>query len=341
MAESSIGKADTVYSIFKASLSTDKTTRTEISNSTALSFVTVSKVVDHLIDQNILKQTYTNDKCAKRRSNILSVKQYHWIAVYHLSPDKFTFSAYDLSLTPIASFAQSTDRSIFIDDCLNSFIRDSHSFMKNQKLHTERCIGTGVIVPGIYDKDNDKISADADTHLNGIHIREFFTDSIFADRLIILNECNALANSVQNGMTRDDRILTVFLHKYAFLTGYIADREAETTDIKNFGILKTANGKSIKDAALRSLDTDTVFEELSKILMTLISTIPITKITICSSIYANSESVTEMIRKMLWKSCEEYLIMPPEVMHGECVDLSGKGIASAIRKDWFFADLLK
>ena len=330
-------KKDTALKVFAAALDRSSTSRTAIANDTGLSYVTVDKAVNFLIEQNILKQSYSSKSAViERRSRMLSAKSHYWIAVYEILPTKFTFYMTDLSLRIFRSFSHTPEDSIFIDDLLTDFLKSTVSFAKKHAKDTN-CIGSAVLTIGNYDNTTDKITGSPIYHLPSIKIRDFFSRYSFDTIPFVYSLHSTFGKAIQGTLSDDEAVYSLFLDKSGILSSYLLPEGP--VHINDIGCIKSSSNVSLSSIAKRLPDPDLLFNDLCDALCVLLKSLKITRITVCDSLYNNANAVCSVISNTLNKNRGDSMpninIVPADISENTV-----KYISREIRYRWFCEKIL-
>ena len=331
-------KRENVIKVFNASLERNNTSRTVIAEDSHLSFVTVDKIVDALLDADILKQTNSSKSAVVlRKSRILLAKPHYWIAVYVLSDSEYSFHICDLSLRIIKSFSFVPEDTVFIDDNLSSFLKKTLSFAKAYVV-PEYCCAAGILVPGEYDEPRDRVFNSSVSHLSAISIKSFFSPFSFGKLPYVVSVYSAFAKEIAK-VGADKSTYCLFLNDGKVLGAYVTG-VGSSIHIKDLGNIKSPSGRTLEALVKAVPHPDSLFVPLSEILFTLLHTVHITDITVCGNLYSSSGAVCSMLKKELSRYCERYSILSPEITAPDLLENSVRFISREIRDRWFSEEIL-
>ena len=334
-------KKDSIIKVFNTVLDKVRPTRTELSSVTGLSFVTVSKICDELISLEILKQSFTTDRSAARRSRILNVKFKYWIGIYTFEHDLFTFNICDLSLRCIHTFSYIPTNDIFIDDSVKRFIKFAESYGL-KKTKNRICCGTGILVNGKYDPNRDTVSSSI-PHFSSVYLKKLFSSKTFGTVPCISSLYESYCKEAQQDLNTDERVLALFLNKNDLKCTYF-DRSSENKiSINDLGILSAGNksNKTLNKLCESSPDPDAFFPRLADIIFTLMNTVKVTKITVSGNLYTRMDAVESVLKKNLFFITDRHSIIPPKIESIPLRTIAVKNIAREIRNRWFITHILE
>ena len=193
LCQSSI-KNENTLAIFREISASGGISRAEISQKTGLSLMTVGKVADSLSKEGIIRQAKPATGSAGRRAGMLTVSDGYFILAIDISSMQFRASIMDLALNQTDSMIYPYNDSLFPEDNLIIFFRDTGSLLMKH-LMTKKLVGTGICVCGDYDEESDTVISPAPKHLQGIKISDTMKRSIGFSPNKIMNSVTAAAFS--------------------------------------------------------------------------------------------------------------------------------------------------
>ena len=183
-------KFTSIKAILSCIASSKNISRAQISEKTNLSVVTVGKIVDALIDLNIVRQTKAPRPASGRRAGVLNINKQKYVIIFDLTEYNFKATALDLTLNRIDSFDFKYDNLTTFTENLTSFIRKSKAVFY-KKFTEENCIGIGCSVHGIYDKEADSVRSPHIPEIVMVPVRSLFEEHFPGNILHI--ESNVIA----------------------------------------------------------------------------------------------------------------------------------------------------
>ncbi len=329
-------KNDNLFKVFCASLDRRTTSRTAICEDTGLSFVTVDKAVNTLVDADILKQSLSSKSAAvQRRSRMLSVKSSYWIAVYAIFPKNYRFYICDLSLRCIKEYVYTPEDTIFIDDTLNDFLRRTSKFAQ-RNVNVEKCCASGILVMGDYNEEDDTVYSSPINHIRAIRVKKFFSRACFNTEPQVMSVYSAFANEVSRCSEQNRSTYSLFLSRYGIHASYITP--TFVSEIKDLSRLKASNNKTFERLVRVPPDPDDLFYDLCHLLYSLANSIPIDSITVCDSLYNNKEAVCSVMNNIMNSKYKDENI--PEILPVDLMEYAVKYISREIRERWFWEKIL-
>lgn len=333
-------KRDSVISVFNAVIDRKNTSRTVISEDTGLSYVTVGKIVDAFIEEDIFKQSFTN-RCAllKRKSMLVSAKPKYWIGVYTIRSDKFTFSVYDMNSVCMRAFVHKPEESIFIDDLIRDFIIRVEKFV-NEFFYISDCCGISVLVPGNYDPKTDRVTDSEISHLCTVRIKEFFSKYTFGHVPHVASLYTSFAMEISRTLPDDRCALTVFLDKNCIKTAYaVADRNGRMY-VKDIGLLQATVARRFSSIVKVVPQPEPLFEGLSDLIFVLMNTLHITDIVIAGYLYKNFQAVPPVLLEYIEKLCAPERLPVPEIRTADLNTLAKDNISREMWRRWLLDTVL-
>ena len=165
-------KAENAMAVFKAVVDNKCETRADISGFTGLSVVTVNKAVEVFLNKGIFVQKDIESNAVGRHASHVFLDPTKILALVDISNRDFEFRCYDLGFNQVYSY-----RYRYMDDfTYKDNIRTFFYRVKAHMLDTldSRYLMIGLIVPGTYDRDNDKMVNVDDYNKENINLLQKF-----------------------------------------------------------------------------------------------------------------------------------------------------------------------
>ncbi len=154
--------------IFRHIFRNSPVTRAVIATETGLSQGTVKTIVDEFLGAGIVEEKKdVSAPVGRKPQKVYLCPTARTFCVLNLQPGRVEFHRLDLSLQPIEP---SVTASLPASDAYGENLRDFLSGVKQQGADGAR--GVGVIVPGAYDPDGDRVICHIMPELKGVAIRE-------------------------------------------------------------------------------------------------------------------------------------------------------------------------
>lgn len=185
--------------------------RAEIAKKTELSLMTVGKVADSLIARGVVSQAKPATGNAGRRAGLLTVSDSLFMLIADVSGEIFRASVFTLTLDEIDSLTYAYNDSLFPEDNLTLFFRETASLLMKH-LREKTMIGSAISVSGYYDAESDAVSGEG-SRLEGAKIASTMRASLGFSPDKIMNKTDAAASSLvsEPGVRRSPSALAILL----------------------------------------------------------------------------------------------------------------------------------
>ena len=220
--------------------------RAEIAKRTSLSLMTVGKVADNLIARGMVSQAKPATGNAGRRAGLLTVSGNLFMLITDLSTDVFRASVFTLMLDEIDSITYTYNDSLFPEDNLTIFFRETASLLMKH-LREKTMIGSAVCVSGIYDAESDTVSDERIDRLMGVKIAYTMRRSIGFAPDKIMNRTDAAASSLITGRGAHAASSAIAIFIGDDITGRIVLGGKLFPAHSNFASLISSNGKTLAE----------------------------------------------------------------------------------------------
>ncbi len=334
-------KSESVLEIFRAATTKNRISRAEIAKITGLSVVTVGKVADALLSLKILRQTVSLDGVRGRKSRVLSVSGSIYIVVYNLAAPTYSAHICDLTMRTTDTFSYHPNPDYFADENLHFFFEQAARYV-NEKINIQKCCGCAILTPGDYDDYTDRVLTPRSPQLTGLAIRSIYEEYSFGMVPPVIGEIRRFtAGTIQGIMEKNTNILCVFLDKQEISSCYFRYGDSiETVRFCKFGNVGAGGGKSVEDFICRSPNVDQALTVLSNTLYWIFSVVPIDKIVLTGSLYADPGALTILIRERLASIRPDQDADLPEVLGIDCSVAGVHNAAKIIKEKWFLTHIL-
>jgi len=326
-------KEDSIIKVFDAFLSRKIQTRRNVEATTGLSFVTVSKIADALVELKILRQYNLTADSLPRRSRVLVTKQYYWIGCFSFTPDIFSFIAYDLSFKEIYKFQQKPNTKTFPDETVNKFILRSMDFIKSNRIKIPRCIGLGILVPGSYDPHRDKVYNSHIYHFSGFRFKKIFSQYFPEGIIRVSSIYDCCAEEIRHNINDDECVFSFYVERDSIRGAYITKTNAPI--VKDTGLIHSLTKKTLNVMAQKPPDIYPFFYDLANIVFSLDHTVPLTKVTIGGNLYPRYDAVASVLHHILSEKYHKIMKIPPNVVHIDIYQSAIINITREMRLKWF------
>lgn len=232
-------KIENVKSVFSSVAAHTVASRLSISEETGLSRVTVGKIADALILENILTEEKKINNSAGRRAGMLSLSSDKVAVVGAIGENGVRILIYDIGMNPCAAFECSLD-----DDELVNLLADA-SMTILDKYGADNCIGISLII-----SDN----------LDGAHYKEMFA-SFFPDMMVYTDSpMNLSAQHYASESDEDELLLYISVGRehvrgsFAMKNRLPIYRDGHSSDL---GATVSTDGKRLIDELNCTSDRET------------------------------------------------------------------------------------
>lgn len=333
-------KWESVNAIFSTIAETDVISRAEIAEATGLSLVTVGKVVDALLERNILHQEKEIRTSAGRRAGLLTLNANRFAIIFDLSCKDFRLSVIDLRLQLVEKMKYHYKPESFFEENLRSFLYEISSYIK-KRYDMKNCFGIGVCTPGSYNPEEDKADHTRIPEIKDIPIRRIISEYLPRQSMYIDASENmaALSNISEVPDYRRKTILYIFLSDEAasgaivihgeFLHGY----KRQTCD---FSHLLLPDGTQFLTALRACKTADRLIPMLHPLLHMIIQIIAPAAILIeCETIRDKRETIIPSLYDALRQTYGYTSDTLPEFI-GTCCKFrhAHRGLARTLREMW-------
>lgn len=335
-------KQNTVIQIFKASLSREGITRSEIADEVGMSVMTVGKAVDALIELDVLRQSHAADSTPGRPTRAIYPSRHKWIAVYEISEELLSFFMLDLSLKCIDSFSYTPVSTAFPDDEIKYFVHLSRVFASSRRKSPD-CVACGILVPCSYDMDGDRLESQS-TFLSRIRPLSLFEGYTF-NRTPYMGNLR-IFNSMRLGRVLENGAYAIAFYldrgdiKSSVITKSSGDRDnLSNTRLFDAGAFRMQGGKSLRELSMAPDNIDRFCFCLTELIMTSVCALGINTVILCGTIF-NIDIIRSVIGDMVYRRCADDGLIPPEIISGSENEEATKGISEEMRDKWFFEEMI-
>ncbi|MEE0969420.1 MAG: hypothetical protein U0M06_08635 [Clostridia bacterium] len=298
-------KNENTRAIFCAIAGVSGISRAEISEKTGLSLMTVGKVADILVKEEYITQAKPAREMAGRRAGMLTVADNHFIFVIDISGDVCRASVLNLKLETIDSMSYPYNDSLFPEDNLMIFLRESGTLLF-RNLATKKLIGTGVCVASAV-KDGKNISKYSILNEN---ITEIVRNAIGIIPDVVMNRMEAAAIFELEGLAPELKGCTISLQIGKKIDGCIAIDGKIIERPSDFGNLICANGKTLSENLIAGTN---IFDEEEMCRQLAFALRPIITVLAPSAVFISrygEKGFSEWFAKLLRFELEKFCVAP-------------------------------
>jgi Transcriptional regulator/sugar kinase len=338
-------KCESIKAIFNSITSADKISRADISAQTGLSLMTVGKVVDALLNLNIICQSKEVKSIAGRKAGLININKDHFCVILDLTSKNFVMIVIDIHLGVVDKMKYAYDTNSFYEDNFYIFLKNVQTYL-NKKLNMDNCVGIGISLPGAYIPEKDVMLNSRIPDLLDLNIKKIVSGIIKHAEIFIESSVNvaALSNITRIPDHEEKNILYWFIgedniggavvvngeilhgaHHGAgdFSRIIVSEKKGDLSGCSLEAAIKKAN--TIEDAAL----------DLAKAIANVMRVIDPHIIILECELYNNTEYLIELINKDLVLKMNINSANLPEFMTGGCkFRHSHRGLALKLREKW-------
>ena len=155
--------------------------RNGIASELGLSVVTVSKIVQEIMDSDIIEEVKDVSSTVGRKANLLRfIAEARKMVALDLSSRKFSFSIIGLGLDIESTYFHKYKKNMSYESNLHEFLSYARDFILKNGLE-EKIVGVGVSVPGAYNKSEDRVICTKIRELPKIRLKGVFSQYFKTD----------------------------------------------------------------------------------------------------------------------------------------------------------------
>lgn len=331
-------KRESVKAIYNSIASSNKISRAQISEQTGLSLMTVGKVVEALLNYNIIKQSKEVKTAAGRKAGLISTNSGNFCVIIDLTSVNFSMVIVNVRLEPVDQIKYNYNIEMFYENNLMLFLYNVKMFLE-KNYNMDECIGYGVSLPGPYNAATDTMMASRIYDLMNLHIKEIITNVFETNSIYIESSVNvaAISNVTKIADYKNKTIL------YWFIGDYIAGTVVVNGEIMHgshnvagdFGQTIVSYGKTLDAAIKDCAEMQNAAHELGKTLYNVIKIIDPDVIILEYEIFGKSPEFFEALKDALLNHYHLPASFMPEIISGGCnIRHSQRGLAMKLREKW-------
>lgn len=332
---------DKIYSVFEAALSLPYSTRNDLSEITGLSYTTVDKITNGLIEEGILRQTKGTDYNGSRRSRIVRLKSKLWFAVYVMNRNTCDLRVYDLRLRCILPSVGYLGKQETYDYFISDYIKVSRNRI-NIDLRLTNAGGIAVLVPGSYNEKEDIITNSGIPGISDVRLKDHFSTYDFGVEPMITSLFSAFGEKLRSNISENECIMALNLCiGYVYNTYIQGSSVCAPLYINDLGSVSVSDGRRLTEIIKSTPYPDKFFEALSEVVFKAMYTVPVTSICVSGDLYNEQiDAVAKVLYNYLKRHCDASLLECPEVTHRDISRESSDYYAYLLRRKWFFENIL-
>ncbi len=331
-------KRESIKAIYNSIASEEKISRADISAQTGLSLMTVGKVVDALLNLNIIRQFKEIKSAAGRKAGLISTNTDNFCVILDLTSHNFTMIIINVKLQFVDKLNYTYNNDFYFEENLYIFLKNADLYL-SRNMDMENCIGIGVSVPGPYEPSKDIVINSRIPELETIQIKSIISSVLHHDSIFIESSVNVAAiSNIRKIPDYKEKVIC-----YWFVGDYISGAVVVNGEIihgfhnfaGNFGQTIVSRGKTLENAMKELSDIEDASYELSKALHNVIKIIDPHVIILECEIFNKSEVFIEHVQKFLLERFKFKNDQIPEIISGKCsCRHSHRGLALKLREQW-------
>ena len=212
-------RKENIEAVFYAVADDKCATRSEISNRTGISVVTVGKAVEEFLDRNVFIQRASQKKTVGRHANRVMLNKTKQFAVIDITNKNFKATCFDLALNITYRFRYDYLDDFDYADNLCSFLNRLKAYMIDKKKNSY--FANYFILPGSYDKKNDIIAHCGNNELENMHIHAYIQKRTVMTMNRAIDNMTAAVRHCQTLCPRGENILYISLTDKAVIKARI------------------------------------------------------------------------------------------------------------------------
>ncbi len=309
-------RKENIDAVFYAVVEGKCATRTEISKYTGISVVTVGKAVEEFLDRNVFIQRASQKKTVGRHANRVTLNKTKQFAVIDISNKNFRATCFDLSFNVTHRYRYDYLDDFDYADNLRAFLNRLKAYMIDKKQNNY--FANYFIVPGVYDKHNDRVINCDNIELENMHIQAYVQKRAAMTMNRVTDKITAAAKHCQVLCPKGENIL------YIWLQG----REALKARIVVDGrVLKVPFVNEIK------LDHDNIHCSISKFISDICCVVDLSQVYIESDRRLYDQDMFKI--KMAWRDNKwANNIEIPQLILNHDIEFAHLGCAEMLRRVW-------
>lgn len=292
--------------------------RSEISEKTGLSLMTVGKVADGLIMEGIAVQSKPATGNAGRRAGVLSLTRKHFFLIINVSDTKYTASALDLCLSEIDHIDYKYNDTLTEEDNMIIFFREA-SFFLLRMLHDYKLAGSGICS-----------GTEKEDLLTAGDPCKIMKKAVGFDADFVTDFLSASVLSCVSVLSKEDRICTMHLVLGSAPCGCIASDGKRISERSDFSALKCYNGETLLHFLDAEKDEEKLAEKLCSSLHPIISVLSPRALFIDTASRSYTEGFPDYVKNNLNSSFPSLKVF----FDDQSKKQSDIGIAKALRRTW-------
>ena len=324
--------------IFKAIADGGRVCRADVAKSTGLSLMTVGKVVDALLDTDVLTQEKDTRHAAGRRAGVVSLNRDYYAVVLDLSERAFRMNIVDVSLTHTDSFTHNYSDEFTYRDNLLLFLKNAAAAISD-RADADKLIGVGICVPGIYKRDRDVVISDKIPDMDTVRLCETAESVLGRPVSVVMKSVEAAALSNVRSMDGCGHRTVIYMFMGETIDGAVYNRDQVVKGAHgfecDFGRMVLRHGELLESRIARCRSDAEICSELSSAIYNIITIIDPDAFIIESDRLREPDMLISEIKSSLAKEFHlPHERMPEFIAGSSSLRHSARGVAMSLRESW-------
>ena len=333
-------KPERISEIFRAATEKSRITRARIAQRTGLSVMTVGKVVNALTDMKILRQTVSIDQNPGRKARLLSVNRDLFFAVFDLSAKDYRLYICDLAYNVMDRLSYRYNDNYFIDENLRFFF--NRAIMNTgSSFSISNCCGAGILVPGNYDPETDRVSGEKERRLASIPIKKLLGEYISIENVCVGNARRLAALEMYKLVEDDKSVLCIFADRDSMKSCYLHGAPSDELKLMPMECTYIEKGKTLGDYLQFHRNPEIMSAILAQTVFNICTTVPVDTVALSGELYRDIHSFALVFKDRLSSICLANHISPPEVLDSGLSEPGVKAVCAYLREKWFVSTVLE
>lgn len=309
-------RKENIDAVFYAVAEGKCATRTEISEYTGISVVTVGKAVEEFLDRGVFIQRASQKKTVGRHANRVVLNKTKQFAVIDISNKNFRATCFDLAFNVTYRHRYEYLDDFDYADNLRAFLNRVKAYMISKEQNSY--FANYFIVPGIYDKQNDKVIYSGNSELENMHLQEYVQKRAVMTVNRVTDKITAASKHCQTLCSKGENILYIWLHNRSVLKARII-----------------VDGRTLRVPFVneRNINKDNIHCSIAKFIADICTVVDISKVYIESDMWLYDPDLCKI--RMAW--CDNNPVNNiniPQLILNHDTEFSHLGCAEMLRRIW-------
>ncbi len=171
--------------VFKSIIKQKDLTRSQLSDLNNISVMTVKNIIDDLLAKKIITEEKLESSTVGRKPKILNISKNIgiFLVVELISKSRMNFTFFNIERKKIKNECYFIEKSLSYQENINQFIKKIK--IELESVEFNHILGIGIVVPGVYDKVQDRVYSGLYKGINQIKLKNVFGENFKTDVIII------------------------------------------------------------------------------------------------------------------------------------------------------------